>query len=599
MMNGKPRGNFKASRGLRQGDPLSPFIFVIVSDVLNILVERAKVRGLIEGFSIGMDNVSLSHLQFADDTIFFLSKNEEKIGNLMGILDIFGYASGLKINRSKTKIVGINVEEEDMRVLAGRIGCSMGCWPMSYLGLPLGDNPMKASFWNTVVENIGKRLKGWYKGCILRGGKLTLIHSVLNSIPIYFLSIFKIPATVAKNIEKLMRNFLWESMDKGKGEHLVAWKIVSKSKEMGGLGIGNLVKRNEALLGKWLWRFSLETESLWHKIIKSKYGLSDNSWDSTKIRRGTYRNPWKAIVQGFENFRKNIRYKVGNGSKVSFWSDLWLGNETMQARFPALFRVTRDSKAKVADYTNWVSDSSFSWDIVLRRNVREEEEGEYMALMGVIHNLDISRHGENSRVWVGEKLGVFTAKSFFKSLTNPNVGSEFTPFKMVWKSGIPTKVKVLSWLASLRRVNTADLLQIKRPYLMISPACCILCKRDYESIDHLVIHCSFASSVWGNISKEFGVQAAFPRSWCELLSIKWTFRGNKERSFTLWRCYCKALLWCIWKERNSRIFENKVEDIDKIWDRIKALASLWAYSSNRFGFTSISEIQRDWTAAMI
>ena len=90
---------------------------------------------------------------------------------------------------AKTEVVGIHVEEEEMKALANRVGCSVGSWPMSYLGLPLGDNPIRMGFWSPVVEKIGRRLEGWSKGCISRGGKLTLIHSVLESIPIYYLSL--------------------------------------------------------------------------------------------------------------------------------------------------------------------------------------------------------------------------------------------------------------------------------------------------------------------------------------------------------------------------------------------------------------------------
>ena len=79
MIHGRPKGNFNASGGIRQGDPLSPFIFVLVADVLNRLVEKARDVQLIEGFEIGRDTVKVSRLQFANDTIFFLSNEESSI----------------------------------------------------------------------------------------------------------------------------------------------------------------------------------------------------------------------------------------------------------------------------------------------------------------------------------------------------------------------------------------------------------------------------------------------------------------------------------------------------------------------------------------
>ena len=191
----------------------------------------------------------------------------------MDILDIFGLALGLNINLSKSMLVGINVKEEDMVSLARVAGCELGSWPMSYLGMPLGDNPCRVDFWGPVIEKISKRLEGWLKGCLSRGGRLTLIQSVLESIPIYYLSLFKIPISVCNIIEKLMRDFFWEGYGERVCDHIVNWDIVSKSKEKGGLGIGNIAKKNKALLGKWLWRFPLEQNSFWCSMIKSKYGV--------------------------------------------------------------------------------------------------------------------------------------------------------------------------------------------------------------------------------------------------------------------------------------------------------------------------------------
>ena len=137
-----------------------------------------------------------------------------------------------------------------MNSLGGVIRYEVGSWPVSYLGMPFGDNPRRVGFWSPVVEKMTKRLEGWLKGRLSRGGRLTLIQSVLKSIPTYYLSLFKILVAVANEIEKMLRNFLWEGYEKGKGDHLVNWKIVSKSKKKGGLGIGNIIKKNEALLGK-------------------------------------------------------------------------------------------------------------------------------------------------------------------------------------------------------------------------------------------------------------------------------------------------------------------------------------------------------------
>ena len=207
MVNGRPRGWFEASRGLRQGDPLSPFLFTLVVDVLSRLVSKAEERGIIRGFEVGRERVKISHLQFADDTILFLDADEENMRDVTILVRGFELLSGLKVNLSKSSLGGINVEYVKLERIAAEIGCSITEWPMNYLGMPLGGNPMNVSFWDGVVEKIGKRLDGWKKAYISRGGRLTLVSSVLASMPTYYLSLFKIPKKVALKIEKMQRDF--------------------------------------------------------------------------------------------------------------------------------------------------------------------------------------------------------------------------------------------------------------------------------------------------------------------------------------------------------------------------------------------------------
>ncbi|KAL5539932.1 hypothetical protein UlMin_042971 [Ulmus minor] len=204
------------------------------------------------------------------------------------ILNFFSMCSGLKINMNKSSLAGINLEDEEVWVLAAEVGCEKGSWPMKYLSLPLGGNPNSAEFWNPVVEKVGKRLDGWKKVFLSKGGRLTLIQSVLSSFPIYFMSLFKMSKLVAGTLEKMMRQFLWDRDLGGKGRSLVGWKLVCKSKECGGLGIGNLLLRNKALLGKWLWKFPLEQHSLWVAVIRSKYGNSRIFEDKEMILEDIY-----------------------------------------------------------------------------------------------------------------------------------------------------------------------------------------------------------------------------------------------------------------------------------------------------------------------
>ena len=179
-----------------------------MADVLGRLTDKLVSQDLVQCLELGKDKVKVSHLQFADDTLFFLKENEDNIRTLYSALKIFCTVSSLKINFGKSTLLGINLEEEEVGYLTALVECSVGVWPIKYLGLPLGDNPNRKSFWEPVVTKVAKRLDGWKRAFLSRGDRLTLIRSVLSSLPIYFLSLFKMPQGVANNVEKLMRDFL-------------------------------------------------------------------------------------------------------------------------------------------------------------------------------------------------------------------------------------------------------------------------------------------------------------------------------------------------------------------------------------------------------
>ena len=129
------------------------------------------------------------------------------------------------------------------------------------------------------------------------------------------------------------------------------------------------------------------------------------------------------------------------------------------------------------------------------------------------------------------------------------------------------------------------------------PFWCILCKNGGESIDRIILHCNFISYILNKVGEEFEVIGARPSSWHDLLGMEWQFIGNNKKSKMLWRC-CLALSWCIWQERNARVFEDKSCEEAEVWSRIKLLASTWARASNIFGDLYISDLYFNWGAAI-
>ncbi|KAI9153915.1 hypothetical protein LWI28_018395 [Acer negundo] len=202
LINGSPTAQFGMERGLRQGDLLSPFLFNIVTEGLSSLFQKASNLGILRGANCG-NGVLISNLQFADDTMLFLEPRVEYLRNARRILRCFELAAGLKLNFLKSRVVKVGMKWSKSNVWADALLCKEGSLPIPYLGLQLGARSNMKTFWNPIRNSIKKRLAPWKSKFLNKGGRLILIKAVLASIPAYYLSVYKIPAGVANDLEKL------------------------------------------------------------------------------------------------------------------------------------------------------------------------------------------------------------------------------------------------------------------------------------------------------------------------------------------------------------------------------------------------------------
>ena len=154
MLNGSLEGFFRSSRGLRQGDPLSPYLFVLGMEYFSLLVDRAAEGGFISGYKFKGRNDTkrqITHLLFADDTLVFCKDTEDQMAYMSWILAWFEALSGLRINLDKSSLLPVGrVENEEN--LALELGCKIGSLPAEYLGLPLGAKHKASSVWDGVEE---------------------------------------------------------------------------------------------------------------------------------------------------------------------------------------------------------------------------------------------------------------------------------------------------------------------------------------------------------------------------------------------------------------------------------------------------------------
>ncbi|GMI65454.1 hypothetical protein HRI_000214700 [Hibiscus trionum] len=276
LVNGKPSKAFSIKRGLRQGCPLSPLLFNLVGEALSLLLKKADAMGFIEGVQIGSSDVSISHLQFADGLVVFAKGDRENVINIKRLLRVFGLASGLSLNLSKTNLFGIAVDQLTVEEWAVNLGFKAGLLPSTYLGLPLGASRNSVQIWNPIIDKVKGKLAGWKGNFLSIAGRVCLIKSVLNNLLIYFPSLFKMPVSIADTLNRLFSHFLW-GPHASRPIHWVKWDKVVKPKQMGGLGIADIQLKNRALINKWAWRYSFESGCLWRRIVDAKYNYDSNS----------------------------------------------------------------------------------------------------------------------------------------------------------------------------------------------------------------------------------------------------------------------------------------------------------------------------------
>lgn len=209
LINGLPRGRVKPSRGIRQGDPLSPYIFIMCSEVLSGLCNRAHEEGTMAGIRVARGSPQVNHLLFADDTMFFLRANKDSSSTLKTILNRYGEASGQAINTAKSAITfsrkaPANLKTAMKNILEIEKEGGVG----KYLGLPEHFGRKKKDLFTSIVERIKQKASGWSNRFLSSVGKMVMLKSVLSPIPSFAMTCFKLPLSLIKRIQSAVTRFL-------------------------------------------------------------------------------------------------------------------------------------------------------------------------------------------------------------------------------------------------------------------------------------------------------------------------------------------------------------------------------------------------------
>lgn len=320
--NGTVSGYFKGKRGLRQGDPLSPYLFVIAMNCLSFMLNNAAAQGHIQYHS-KCSKMKLTHLSFADDLLIFIDGSLESVQNVLQVLHEFEQRSGLAVSYQKTSFFASGLSTQEVETIQASTGMTCGILPVRYLGVPLNSRKPNLANCEPLIHQIKSKFSSWSVKSLSFSGRLLLIKTVIAGITNFWCSAFILPKACVKRINSLCSVFLWKGNIESHNSARVAWETVVLTKDQGGLGIRDLHTWNKACCFKLIWMLFFRAGSVWV------------AWFKEVILKGSIHNYWTTkpsssyswLANKFLKLRQEvfplIKMSLENGESARFWHDNW------------------------------------------------------------------------------------------------------------------------------------------------------------------------------------------------------------------------------------------------------------------------------------
>ncbi|XP_058775315.1 uncharacterized protein LOC131649574 [Vicia villosa] len=384
LVNGSPTKEFGVERGLRQGDRISRFLFVVVAEGLKVLVGKAVENGDFMSCNVN-GNFFIDILQFVDDTLLVGNGSWNHLWAIKAVLRGFELVSGLGINYHKSKLIGININPHFLEETTSFLSCRTEAKEFNFLS---GSNPRRISSWRPLLENIKRRLNSWKGRWLSFGGRITLLKPILSSLAIFTLSFYKAPKKIIKEINKMQSNFLW-----------------------GGFG-GD----QESLLGA--------SNALWFRMLKARYAdvkLCAAAGVKNFVKKSS-RSVWWSDILALgkklpeEFFAKSCKFRVGLGYSISFWHARWLDEGIIKDIFSDLFALSLLQDASIGGMGGWIDDVWHWGDLDILNPTVTGSTTDVNRLMLLLPAPVHSPGSTDTTSWLHTGDGIFSVSSCYKVL---------------------------------------------------------------------------------------------------------------------------------------------------------------------------------------
>ncbi|XP_074352963.1 uncharacterized protein LOC141692125 [Apium graveolens] len=498
-INGIVHGYFKGSVGVRQGDPVSPYIFSLCMNILSSLLAKVPMH---YKFHWRCKEMGITHLFFADDVLFFANGSRDSLLHIMRNLAIFSDWSGLKPSIHKSTSFLSNCAPNFCQWITGKLN----------------------SWANLLLSLVGRAM---------------LIKSIIHAVQSFWSNHFLLPTAVHYNIQSLLTKFLWKGNIYHKGGAKVAWNSVCLPKAERGLGFKDMVQWNQAQIIHHLIRVVIKSRTLWatwvNKIVlKNKHFWileipTDCSWIWKKVLRLRY----KAL--------QFISYHIVEGDSISLWFEPWWHNCCLAKSnsSPIISQCMLTANATVASII-----SSGTWCLPNINPRTHHRDPVLDTWMEGRHFPQISSRGRDHILWDGFDCAKIKTWHIWNSIRNHGV----TPVwhKAVWNKICIQRYTHHQWLTCWGRLSTLSRLN---RFGIITTQQCYLCILGRETTTHLFMHCSYSRWVLNRLFSTLDISVSCD-TWVNFL-VSLTAMEDQERG-TLALCFAQVYCYHIWRERNAR-----------------------------------------------